>query len=190
MTTFEYVAVLVSIIVGLSLTHLLSGASQLIGPPRRAKVYWVHLAWSAYAFIYLISFWWWEFQLSTIEIWTIQLYLFLILYATLLYLLCVVLYPREVPSDFREYFLLRRRWFFSVWILVYVVDIADTALKGSARIASLGLDYWVVSAMFAALCLVAMASRNERFHGAFAVTMCAYALYQFTWTPLLFGPGP
>jgi hypothetical protein len=187
MTTFEYVAVLVSIIVGLGLTHLLSGAGRLIGTPRRVKAYWVHLVWSAYAFVYLVAFWWWEFQLSTVEVWTVQLYLFLLLYATLLYLLCVVLYPRESPSDFREYFFLHRKWFFGVWVLIYLVDIPDTTLKGGAHLASLGIEYWATTVVFIALCLAAMITRNERFHGTFAVTAFAFELYQFSWTPH-FGP--
>jgi hypothetical protein len=190
MTAFEYVAVLVSIIVGLSLTHLLGGVGRLIGTPRRAVTYWVHLVWSAYAFIYLISFWWWEFQLSAVEVWTIQLYLFLILYSTLLYLVCVVLYPRDQPGDFREYFFLRRKWFFGIWISVYLVDIADSAMKGRDHLASLGMEYWVMSAVFIVLCVTAIASQSKRFHGALAVAMVAYAVYQFSWTPWLVSAMP
>lgn len=189
MTTFEYVAVLVSIIVGLSITHLLDGGGRLIDAQHRAGVYWVHLLWCAYTFVYLISFWWWEFQLTAVDLWTVQLYLFLVLYATLLYLICVVLYPKEFPSDFREYFLGRRKWFFGTWLVVTFVDVADTALKGGDHLAGLGLDYWIASVSFALLCLVAMTSRNERFHAAFAVAMFAYSLYEFTWTPVLFGRG-
>jgi len=185
MTAFEYIAVLVSIIVGLSLTHLLGGIGRIIGNPGRAKVYWVHLVWSLYSFVYLVAFWWWEFQLSTIEVWTVQLYLFLVLYALLLYLICVVLYPRESPEDFREYFHLRRGWFFGLWIVVYLVDIQDTVLKGPAHLAGLGVEYWATVAVFIALFLVAVVSRNERFHGAFGVAACLFQFYQFSWTPQL-----
>ena len=187
MTTFEYIAVLVSIIVGLSLTHVLGGVGRIIGNPGRAKVYWVHLVWSLYVFVYVVAFWWWEFQLSAVEVWTVQLYLFLVLYATLLYLLCVILYPREFPSEFREYFHLRRKWFFSLWIVVYLVDIGDTALKGGDHLASFGLEYWVTIVVFVVLFLVATQSRDERFHGAFAVAACIFQFYQFSWTPELFG---
>jgi len=187
MTTFEYIAVLVSIIVGLSLTHVLGGVGRIIGNPGRAKVYWVHLVWSLYVFVYVVAFWWWEFQLSAVEVWTVQLYLFLVLYATLLYLLCVILYPREFPSEFREYFHLRRKWFFSLWIVVYFVDIGDTALKGGDHLASFGLEYWVTIVVFVVLFLVATQSRDERFHGAFAVAACIFQFYQFSWTPELFG---
>jgi hypothetical protein len=118
-------------------------------------------------------------------VWTVQLYLFLVLYALVLYLLCVVLYPKEAPSDFREYFHLRRGWFFGLWILVYLIDIVDTTLKGPAHLAGLGFEYWATVAVFIALFLVSLAIRNERFHGAFAVAACIFQFYQFTWNPQL-----
>ena len=97
MTTFEYIAVLVSIIVGLSLTHLLGGVGRIIGNPGCAKVYWVHLVWTLYAFVYLVAFWWWEYQLSTVEVWTVQLYLFLVLYLNDALPLVELLLDRPVP---------------------------------------------------------------------------------------------
>jgi hypothetical protein len=190
MTTFEYIAVLVSIIVGLGITHLLAGVGRVIGNPGRAKVYWVHLLWTFYLFVYFVAFWWWEFQLSTVENWTVQLYLFLVLYAILLYLLCVILYPAEYPADFRDYFYSRRKWFFGLWVAVYLVDVADTALKGGAHFASFGLEYPASIVVFVTLFLVAMFSSDDRFHGAFAVGACIYQLYQFSWTPQLFSAIP
>ena len=50
MTTFEYLAVLISIIVGLGITHLLGGVARFIHHPDRYKFYWVHLLWICYAF--------------------------------------------------------------------------------------------------------------------------------------------
>ena len=184
MTTFEYIAVLISIIVGLGITHLLGGLGRLIGNPGKAKVYWVHIAWSLYLFVYLVAFWWWEFRLNTVEDWTIELYLFLVLYAVLMYLLCVIVYPMEFPSDFREYFYLRRRWFFGVWILIYVVDVVDTLSKGGAYFASYGLEYPVTMTAYITLSATAIFTVNRRFHGGFAVGMC---FYQFVWMFRLFG---
>jgi hypothetical protein len=190
MTTFEYVAVLISIIVGLGITHVLAGIGRVISTSGRVQVYWVHVAWTFYLFVYFVAFWWWEFQLSTVEEWTVQLYLFLVLYATLLYLLCVILYPSELPSDLRDYYFSRRKWFFGLWIAVYLVDVADTALKGGAHLVSFGLEYPASILVYIALFVVAMRSTDERFHGAFAVGACIYQLYQFSWTPRLFGAAP
>ena len=183
MTTFEYVAVLVSIVVGLGIAHLLHGVGRLISQPGRWKIYWVHLVWAFSTFLYLVHFWWWEFQMSTVEVWTSQLYMFLILYAVLLFLVCVILFPDDFPDgqDYREYFYGRRRWFFGLWFAVFSVDAIDTMLKGGEYMASLPISFWPSQGIGVVLVAIAMVTRNARFHAAFAVL---YMLIQLGW---LFG---
>ena len=48
MDIFEYVAVLVSIIIGLGMAHLLRGLVRIIQHPGRHPAYWVHLGWVGY----------------------------------------------------------------------------------------------------------------------------------------------
>lgn len=183
MTIFEYIAVLVSIIIGLGITQLLSGVGRLISNPGTTRVYWVHLVWSFYIFLFMVFFWWWQFRLNTVEEWTFYLYMYVIFYAVLLYMLCVILFPREFPTDFREYFFVRRRWFFGLLIVSFVVDVGDTLLKGRDHFVSLGLQYVVAIIVFIALFAVAIISRNARFHATFAVGTC---VYQVIWILRLF----
>jgi hypothetical protein len=183
MTTFEYVVVLVSIVVGLGLAHLLHGVGRLISQPLRWKIYWVHLVWAFSTFLFLVHFWWWEFQMSTVEVWTPRLYMFLILYAVLLFLVCVILFPDDFPdgSDYREYFYGRRRWFFGLWLAILSVDTIDTMLKGGEYVADLPISYWKYQACGVVIVTIAMVTRNARFHAAFAV------LYMFIQLGWLFG---
>ena len=67
MTTFEYLAVLVSVIVGLGITQLLGGVARLITHRTEHKLYWVHLVWAATIFLSLVSFWWAQLWLNTVE---------------------------------------------------------------------------------------------------------------------------
>lgn len=166
MSPFEYVMVLVSIVIGLGLTHILSGIGGAIhrlrgfGPEIRLDA--VYLLWVAFVFLYLVSFWWWEFKLDRVEIdWTLGVYLFIIFYAVLLYLLAVVLVPRDMDgvADSWEYFLASRRWFFGLLALIFLVDIPDTFLKG----ADWGLRplYVAQVALFFLICAVGAASRRR-----------------------------
>jgi hypothetical protein len=79
-------------LVGFSLTRLLNGASQLIQHQRK-RIYWVHLVWVLFMFLYVIAFWLWEFGLASIPAWTFPLYVFVIIYGILVYLLCALLFP-------------------------------------------------------------------------------------------------
>src|SRR4051812_33075430 len=76
MQMFEYVVVLISIVIGLALTHLMQRIAGLIQHPARGRVWWVHLVWVAYMFLSIVFWWWWEFQLQRIHAWTFAIYLF------------------------------------------------------------------------------------------------------------------
>jgi hypothetical protein len=176
MTVFEYVAVLISIVVGLSITHLLAGVGRLIGRPGSAKPYWIHLLWVFFVFSWLVQFWWWEFGFSDVETWRFELFSFLIMYAVLLYLVCVVIMPRQFPEggDYRDHYYARRRWFFGLLTAVYIVDMLDTLLKGVDYFISQPLDLFVATAAMVALNAIAMFSASARFHGAFAIASIVY----------------
>jgi hypothetical protein len=147
---FEYVMVLASIIIGLAITHLLQGIARLVQHPRRAPVYWVHLCWVLYMFL-----------------------------AFLIYLVCALLFPADLEGyeGYRSYFYSRRAWFFGLQAAWLSIDLADTLLKGTAYFASFGLEYPIATVSQVVLCVVAAITRNERFHGAFAVGMFIYLLY-------------
>jgi hypothetical protein len=75
MDLYQHVRVVLSILVGFSLTRLLNGASQLVQHERK-RVYWVYLVRVLYMFLYVIAFSWWEFGLASILAWTFPLYVF------------------------------------------------------------------------------------------------------------------
>lgn len=176
MEIFNYVMVLASVIIGLGIAHLLQGVGGLVQHPGREKVYWVHLLWVAAIFLRAIFWWWTEFPLSQTAHWTFTLYLFVLGYAVLIYLWCALLFPRDLKGydGFKDYFYSRRGWFFGLLVVGQIVDVADTLLKGVAHFRSLGPSYLVLIAGWSVLLLIAMRTRNERYHGAFAVLTVLY----------------
>lgn len=95
MDMYLHVRVLFSIILGLGISRLLSGVARIVQHPKEYKVYRVHLLWALFLFLYLIHFWWWEYRLQGVQQWTFPLYLFIALYAVLLFLLCVLFFPKR-----------------------------------------------------------------------------------------------
>ena len=177
---FAHVRSLVGMIVGLGLTHLLRNFADLMERPGHRPIYWVHLGWALFVFLYLLHFWWWEFRLGHLPGWDFNVYLFISLYALLLYLLCTFTFSSsaEQYADYREYFYARRQWFFGVLALVYAVDLWDTWIKGADYFHSFGTEYLARNFVHIALCLVAMAVRNPVFHASFVVFALAY---QISW---------
>lgn len=177
---FEYVAVLTSIIVGLGITHLLQGTARLIQHPDTDRPYWVHLTWVLYMFLNSVFWWWWEFRLTRLEVWSFQVYIFVILFAVVLYMLCALLYPASLDGygGFKDYFYSRRGWFFGLSIVFLLIDVGDTLLKGMDYFGSLGPEYVLSRILKLTLYAVAIRSSNERFHGALAAASLLYqALY-------------
>lgn len=177
---YIHVRILLGMIVGLGLTHLLRHAARIVERPRAHPVYGTHLVWAGFMFVYLLHFWWWQFNLSHQPYWDFTLYLFVTLYALLLYLLCALVFPESLAegAGYREYYYGRRQWFFGLLALMFVVDIGDTLIKGDAYIQQLGPEYWARNAVYIAASLAAIATRNPRFHAAFAV---AALLYELSW---------
>jgi hypothetical protein len=114
----------------------------------------------------------------SVESWTLQLYLFLLFYAVLIYLLCALLFPSDLEgySGFEDYFLDRRIWFFSGSALLVLIDLTDTWMKGAEYFADLGVEYQVRGALTVLACFVAMSTKNRWFHGTFAVLSTAWLL--------------
>jgi hypothetical protein len=80
---YLHVRVLIALILGLSVTRLVSGIAALVQHPNRYPIWPVHLCWVAWALLNVITFWWWEFRLSSIQHWTYGLYFFVCVYASM-----------------------------------------------------------------------------------------------------------
>ena len=182
MEMFNYVMVLASVIIGLGITHLLQGVGRIVQHPGREKTYWVHLLWVAAIFLRAIFWWWFEFRLSKIAEWTFTLYIFVLAYAVLIYLWCALLFPRDLVGydGFKDYFYSRRGWLFGLLLVGQAVDVADTLLKGLDHFRSLGPSYPIAIVTLSVLLLIAMRTRSERFHGAFAIFSVLY-LIAYPW---------
>lgn len=171
-----HVRVLLGMVVGLGLTHLIRNFARIIDRPVRLKAYWIHLMWTISMFVYLLHFWWWEFRLAHTVEWTFEICLFVTVYALLLYLLCTILFPEVLDEgqDYRSLFYDRRAWFFGLLALAYLVDFADTWIKGEDYFRAAGSEYIVRNLGYVVLCGIAIATRNPVFHGVFASAGLAY----------------
>jgi len=170
---FEYVMVLVSIIIGLGIAHMLLGVSDIIDRFMRGKerleLSLAHAAWLVSVFGWLILFWWWEYRFSTrVGDWTVGLYFFLVLYAVVLFLLSASLIPRTLDgiNSLKAYFLERRAWFYGLYMFASVIDLVDSYLKGGFDyfVESVGLAGWVFTMLALPVGAIGIKTRNMTFH--------------------------
>ena len=169
---FEYVAVLISIIVGLALTQLLRGVGRMVTSKDGMRPYSVHLIWTLYLFINTAMFWWWEFQLSDVT-WNLLTYSLLIIYATLLFFASLMLQPGKLVgvNSYKEYYYLNRHWFFGLLIAIAFWDFVDTFAKGVSHLSELGTLYVTAQIGQIVGSAVAIATKSERYHKIFAIAL-------------------
>ncbi len=150
---FQHVMVLTSIIIGLGITNALLGVSGAIEryteTDRPVKLSWAWAFWLGYAFLSMIDFWWWEFRLADIlKQWTLWNYFLIISYAVAFFLMVALLVPSkwDKVDDLNAYFIAKRHWFYSVFLLMLVIDLGDSYMKGgwpylrSLGVLALGLN--------------------------------------------------
>ena len=168
---FSYVMVLASVIAGLAITQLLQCVAGMVQHPNDHKPYWVHLVWIVYAFEYVALWWWYEWNFAKTAQWSFALYLFILLYAVVIYLMCAVLAPLSLQNfdNFKAYYYSRRRWFLALAALVILFDVGDTLSKGLAHFASLGPHYTIGAIAFPILYVIGMTTRSRRYHASIAV---------------------
>jgi len=177
---YLHIRVIIGVVLGLCLTRILAGLSRLVQHPGRTALYPTHLLWVGIILISAIHFWWWEFELIRIGPWRFELFAFVLFYAFLYYLLASLLFPDDLQdyTGYKDYFISRRRWFFSLMGITFIVDYFDTLAKGVGRLQALGAEYEVKLTVCVILCAIAAWTRNQRFHLAFAAI---YLIYYISW---------
>ncbi|MCU0832331.1 MAG: hypothetical protein MUC58_12620 [Rhizobiaceae bacterium] len=93
---FRWITVIVSIIVGLSITRLLTGAVAAFRVRKHAVFGWVPLVWAGLVFVQIIVFWWSLEELGgLVQRWTLPSFILLVGLVLSLFLAAALVMPPE-----------------------------------------------------------------------------------------------
>ncbi len=125
MSDFEFLSVLISIVVGFGLTHLLAGLGRAFHFRKVNKVDPVHVAWTITVFFALILNWWVFLLWRDFHQWTFTAFFALIMWTASFYILALALYPPNLPEDvdYRAMFESNRTWFLSTFVVMCLLDL-------------------------------------------------------------------
>ncbi|WP_394065582.1 hypothetical protein [Alcaligenes sp. WGS1538] len=173
---FVHVRIIIGMVLGISLSRLIVGLSEFIQHPKRKKIYPIHLGWVLYLFLTIIHFWWYEFSLAKVQVWSFELYFFLIFFTSVFALMASLLFPSSMDEyrDFEDYFQARRRSFYILFVLVQFMDVVDTALKGKTYFLSLGIEYPLQQGALILLALAAIVVPGKRYQAVFVFLALIY----------------
>ncbi len=168
MGTFEYLSVFVSIILGLGITYLIVGIGQLVRKRKQYEFYWLHNLQIFSTFLILLNAWWISYSWVGMTELTFFHYLFLMLAPFLIVLASTFLFPGREESNnpkLKDHYFSVYRPYYILISLVWPLDVIDTLLKGSDRLAQLGWVYICLSLIAFPLIASVAFTRKAWYHG-------------------------
>jgi hypothetical protein len=169
---FNYLAVLISIILGLGMTQLLSGFGRWIEQRSSFRAYGPAIAWAAILLVTHIQTWWTMFSLRDHAGWNFLQFCVVLLQPITLFLLSALVLPgANAPElDLRSNYFAQRRWFFGLLLALLTISVLkDLAMNGElpdpANLAFHGLLF--------ATALIAIITERESYHRFLAYSSVA-----------------
>jgi hypothetical protein len=191
-TTFEYLAVLFSVVVGLAVAQTLQGLLRMVRHWRTTRFYWPALIWTAAVMQWAIIFWWFSASgLGGLTEWQLPGLLFVLAYGSALFFLLGLLYPDDMGSDFdmRAHFREVRPWFFGIFMGLGFLEVTDTYLKLIQGTSVLGEQGGGVYLGFMAIWIggaaVGLRTRDDRIVSGIGILFLIaslYVAYVYGWT--------
>lgn len=168
---FDYFGILVSIILGLALTHLLRGIARQLVHRGAVRTYWVHQLWTLNVILNVLAVWWGMYWWKGMEVWPSWWFFYLSFYAMIIFLWSAVLYPPETSEnfDFDAYFYRVRRRFFGLATLAMLTDIPETMGKDWWHVRPMPVVYpFLISAMLL-IGVIGFLTARRRVHAALGI---------------------
>jgi len=181
--SFNYLSVLLSIVIGLAITQVLQGLRQLILTRTKVKLYPPTLIWVGLALLIAIQGWWASFSMHMRANWTFLGLLVVMLQAIGVYMVAALVLPDVNPEkivDLREHYFAHRRWFFGALLATTLASLAKgPALNGHFT----GILDILFHVIFCGAAVVAMLTGREWLHRVLTPVM---ALIIIVYIALLF----
>ncbi len=132
MTRFEYLSVLISIVLALGISEVLFCWSRLIQRRSQVRFSWLHGYWSVLIVFLIIQYWWGFWNFRTVENWSLALLMVVIVQGMTLVTCALLLVPGRVLSgetDLEKHYYDNTRPFFIFGALVMIqFSLSDTLI--------------------------------------------------------------
>jgi hypothetical protein len=124
---FNYLSVLIAIILGLAITQILKGFRGLALSRARVISYWPTLVLAGLLLLINVQGWWASFGMREIRIWTFPMFAVVLMQTTLTYMLAALVLPDffgEKPVDLHEHYFAHRQLFFGLFVVTLLVSLS------------------------------------------------------------------
>ncbi len=98
-SAFEYITILISIILGLGITQLLSSIAEAFHHQHKVKLYAPHTIWVVLILFLHVQEWFIIYELKSFPVWKLPTFLFIILYPIALFLCAKLVFPLNLADE-------------------------------------------------------------------------------------------
>lgn len=180
--------ILMSVVIGLALTEVLTGAANLIRERGTVQFHWLHVLFQVGVFFALLQQWWESWNFVDVGAISFGLVLSILFPSLMLFLIAHLLYPRPAEgAKLRDYYYAQAP---VLWTLVLLGTFQGTFiapfLRGDPVLEPANLS----GIPMTAVCLVLVVSRNRWAHSMLApVVMLLVILDTWLITPTISASG-
>lgn len=128
MNAFDYLTVLISIVLGLAIANVLARLATVITARERVDFYWPPVAWAVWLFFVSAQHWWAEWGLRHTQTWSFGTFWLQLLTPVDLFLLSALVLPdreEEGRLDLSDWYFRNRKWFFAVMFFLPALSIVE-----------------------------------------------------------------
>ena len=191
MSLFEFVLVMVSLVIAIGVTHLLRHVSQLVRLRAEVELGAVPLMWMVILFLYAVGYWWALWDWRVLE-WTFPGFFFLLLSPMLLYVAITLLAAPEAArarGSTLTAFETIRRPFFLVLATFQVLVSFDGWILGAEPFWN--RLRWLQAGLFTMYLVGAAAPRPpaQKLVAIAVLTTLTFITFGLRYLPGAFGPG-
>jgi hypothetical protein len=162
MSAFDYLTVLISIVLGLAIANVLTRVAGVITARQRVDFYWPPVAWAIWLFFISAQHWWAEWGLRHTQQWSFGIFWLQLLTPVDLFLLSALVLPERDPDgrlDLGEWYFQNRRWFFAVMFFLPALSIAEEVARTGRMSSWLNLAFLL---LFDVVIVIAYFLRSRR----------------------------
>lgn len=144
MAPFDYLNVLISIVLGLAIARVLTGLAAVITARERVDFYWPPIVWAIWVFFIAVQHWWAQWGLRRTEHWSFLDFWLLLSVPVGLFLLATLILPERLENDrldLGEWYFRNRAWFFGVMFFLPALSIAEEVVRSGHMASMLNLAF-------------------------------------------------
>jgi hypothetical protein len=172
--SFDYLTVLISIVLGLAITNVLTRLALVMQSRERVNFYWPPIAWALWLFFICVQHWWAQWSWRTSPTPTFGGFLLQLMTPVLLFLLSALALPDREENralDLQSWYFRNRKWFFGLLFFTPLVSILEEIVRTGRMSSLVNLAFLLAFSAIAAIAFFITSRRAGEWVTALVVAM-------------------